>query len=50
MSLYRRGTSDVPLNSIVSVGYTLATYAGLSESILSTNIQFVILLSNACRS
>lgn len=34
-----------PSDAIVSVGYTLAMYAGQSGSVLSSNTQFVILLS-----
>jgi len=43
--MYRKGKSDIPVDSIVSVGYTLSTYKGLSGPILSSNVQFVILLS-----
>lgn len=43
--LYRKGTSDIPVDSIVSVGYTLSTYKGTSGTILSSNIHFVILIS-----
>jgi hypothetical protein len=43
--LYKKGTTEIPVDSIVSVGYTLATYKGSSGSMLSTNIQFVVVLA-----
>ena len=43
--LYRKGTSDIPADSIVSVGYTLSTYKGTSGPVLSSNIHFVIIIS-----
>jgi hypothetical protein len=43
--LYLKGTSEIPVDSIVSVGYTLGTYKGTTGAVLSSNIQFVILLS-----
>jgi hypothetical protein len=47
--MYKDGTRrDVPPNAVVAVGYTLNTYPGNNGSyILSTNIQFVILLGIA---
>jgi hypothetical protein len=47
MPHYCKGTSELPSDSIISVGYTLATYAGQSGPVLSSNIQFVILLTVA---
>ena len=43
--LYRKGQSDIPVDSIVSVGYALSTYKGTSGPVLSSNILFVILIS-----
>jgi len=43
--LYRKGTSEIPVDSIVSVGYTLGTYKGTTGPVLSSNIQFVIVLA-----
>jgi hypothetical protein len=43
--LYRKGSSDIPADSIVSVGYTLSTYKGASGPVLSSNIHFVIVIS-----
>ena len=43
--LYRKGMSEVPVDSVVSVGYSLGTYKGISGPVLSSNIQFVIVLS-----
>ena len=43
--LYRDGATDIPAESIVSVGYTLSTYKGASGPVLSSNVHFVILLS-----
>ena len=43
--LYRKGSSEIPADSIVSVGYTLGTYKGTSGPVLSLNIQFVIVLA-----
>ena len=43
--LYKKGTSEIPADSIVSVGYTLGTYKGSSGPGLSSNIQFVIVLA-----
>jgi len=43
--LYKKGASEIPLNSVVSVGYMLSTYKGNSGSVLSSNIQFVIVIS-----
>ncbi|KAF8879255.1 hypothetical protein BD779DRAFT_1676479 [Infundibulicybe gibba] len=44
MPLYRGGGVDLPFQSLVAVGYTLGCYAGTNGPILSSNIQFVILL------
>jgi hypothetical protein len=43
--LYRKGSSDIPANSIVSVAYTLSSYKGGSGPVLSSNIHFVIIIS-----
>ena len=44
--LYRKGlVSELPLDATVSVGYSLGTYKGASGTVLSSNLQFVILLS-----
>ena len=43
--LYRKGSSDIPLDSVVSVGYTLSSYKGASGPVLSSNAQFVIIIS-----
>jgi hypothetical protein len=43
--LYRKGTREIPVDSIVSVGYTIGTYRGAMGLVLSSNIHFVILLS-----
>ena len=43
--LYKEGTSEIPVDSIVSVGYTLGTYKGSTGLVLSSNIQFVIVLA-----
>ena len=43
--LYRKGSSDIPADSIVSVGYTLSSYKGASGPVLSSNIHFVIIIS-----
>jgi hypothetical protein len=43
--LYRKGLSDVPPDSIVSVGYSLSSYKGASGPVLSSNAQFVIVIS-----
>jgi hypothetical protein len=43
--LYRKGTKEIPVDSIVSVGYTIGTYRGATGPVLSSNIRFVILLS-----
>lgn len=43
--LYRDGATDIPADSIVSVGYTLSTYKGASGPVLSSNIHFVIVIS-----
>lgn len=43
--LYCKGASEIPSDSIVSVGYTLGTYKGTSGPVLSSNIQFVIVLT-----
>lgn len=46
MPLYRRPPCEVPLGSIVTVGYTLSTYNGNSGPVLSSNLQFIILLTS----
>ena len=43
--LYKKGTCEIPVDSIVSVGYTLGTYKGTAGPVLSSNIQFVIVLA-----
>ncbi|KAF8811289.1 hypothetical protein BYT27DRAFT_7208705 [Phlegmacium glaucopus] len=43
--LYRKGANDIPLDSVVSVGYTLSSYKGASGPVLSSNIHFVIVIS-----
>lgn len=43
--LYRKGATDIPADSIVSVGYSLSTYRGASGPVLSSNIHFVIIIS-----
>ena len=43
--LYRKGSVDIPANSVVSVGYSLSSYKGASGPVLSSNIHFVILIS-----
>lgn len=46
--VYRKGlVSELPLDAIVSVGYSLGTYKGASGTVVSSNLQFVILLSKA---
>ena len=47
--LYCNGLiSELPDNAVVLVGYTLGTYEGISRPIVSSNLQFIILLS-ACK-
>ena len=44
--LYKKGSSEIPVDSVVSVGYTLGTYKSTtSGTVLSSNIQFVIVLA-----
>ena len=43
--LYQKGTREIPVDSIDSVGYTIGTYRGATGVVLSSNICFVILLS-----
>ena len=43
--LYRKGSSDIPADSVVSVGYSLSSYKGASGPVLSSNIHFVIIIS-----
>jgi hypothetical protein len=44
--LYRKTLiSELPEDAIVSVGYSLGTYFGASGTVLSSNLQFVMLLS-----
>ena len=48
MALYGGGKKEVPLNSVVAVGYTLSSYeTGNLGTCLLTNVQFVILLGLA---
>lgn len=43
--LYKGGPTEVPLDAVVSVGYTLGTYRGNAGHVLSSNLIFVILLA-----
>ncbi|KAH9967620.1 hypothetical protein BGW80DRAFT_1462138 [Lactifluus volemus] len=43
--LYRGGAAEIPLESVVSVIYTLGTYRGSAGPVLSSNLISVILLS-----
>lgn len=43
--LFRKGKGEIPADSIVSVGYSLSTYKGSTAPVLSSNIQFVIVLA-----
>ena len=43
--LYRKGSNEIPIDSVVSVGYTLGSYKGTTGPVLSSNIQFVIVLA-----
>ena len=44
--LYHKGLiSELPDEAVVSVGYTLGTYLGASGTVVSSNLQFIILLS-----
>jgi hypothetical protein len=43
--LYKDGQEELPLESVVSVGYTLSTYLAPTGRVLSSNIQFVIMLA-----
>ena len=43
--LYQKGTSEIPEHSVVSVGYTLGTYKGTTGPVLSSNLQFVIVIA-----
>lgn len=47
--LYKNGSRDLPVDSVVAVGYTLSTYFAERSgmTVLSSNIQFVILLGIA---
>ena len=45
--LYRKSITELPIDAIVSVGYSLGTYKGNSGTVISSNLQFVILLSAA---
>jgi len=47
--LYKKGTRDLPVNSVVAVGYTLSTYYAecSGTTVLSSNVQFVVLLGVA---
>ena len=46
--LYREGQiTELPDEAIVSVGYSLGTYFGASGKVLSSNLQFIILLSES---
>ena len=42
---YKDGQEELPLESVVSVGYTLGTYLTPTGHVLSSNIQFVIVLA-----
>jgi hypothetical protein len=44
--LYKGGSVELPVDSIVSVIYMLGTYRGSSGSVLTSNLISVILLSN----
>ena len=43
--LYRQGSHDLPADAVTAIGYTVNTFTGSSSVVLSTNIQFVILLA-----
>lgn len=43
--LYGGGQKEVPLDAVVSVGYTLGTYRGGAGPVLSSNLIFVVLLA-----
>ena len=43
--LYRDSAEDAPADAVLAVGYTLNTYAGKNSTVLSSNVQFVILLA-----
>jgi hypothetical protein len=43
--LYKNNEEEVPLHSVISVGYTLAAYMGTNGHALSSNLQFVIVLA-----
>jgi hypothetical protein len=45
--LYKGGSTELPLDSVVSVIYTLGTYRGSAGQVLSSNLISVILLSLA---
>jgi hypothetical protein len=44
--LFKNGSQDLPVDSVVAVGYTLSTYYAERSgvTVLSSNVQFVILL------
>ena len=43
--LYKHNIEELPLHSIVSVGYTIGVYSGTSGLGLSSNVQFMIVLA-----
>jgi len=43
--IYGGGPKEVPLDAVVSIGYTLGTYRGSAGPVLSSNLIFVILLA-----
>ena len=45
--LYKKGNRDLPSDAVVAVGYTLNTYTyeRTKGMVLSSNVQFVILLA-----
>jgi hypothetical protein len=43
--IYGGGPTEVPVDAVVSVGYTLGTYCGSAGPVLSSNLIFVILLN-----
>jgi hypothetical protein len=43
--IYGGGSTEVPVDALVSVGYTLGTYRGSAGPVLSSNLIFVVLLA-----
>ena len=43
--LCKNSMEELPLHSVVSIGYMLAIYPGVNSCGLSSNIQFVIVLA-----